>query len=332
MQGRAPMTETKLYVALALVFLLISGLVWVALNFWSRHFSSEARALSGRLQDIVNVRRGQQPKALSKTRLALQAPWLRWVLRYAPGVQTLTWLIRRSGSQLSLVQVMALCAGLGLATASLIFWGLGGPWWISGLSGCVAWALPWLWLLHREKKRRLRFEDQLPEALDFMTRALRAGYGLSIAMGMVSDELPDPVGGEFKTTFDQINLGVSFGDAMAEMADRINSSDLNFLVIALRIQRKTGGNLTELLTSLSKTVRERIKLKGKVRVLASEGKLSGLLIGALPFVLGGILSAVNPVYMATLWNTGAGRTLVLVCLVMMALGAAWMWKIVEIKV
>lgn len=326
------MTETRLYVALALAFLLISGLAWLALSFWSRRLSPEARALSGRLQGIVNMRRGQQIKALSKSGQALQAPWLRWVLRHAPGVQRLAWLIRRSGSRLTLLQVMALCAALGLSTSGLLFWGPGAPWWICGLSGAAAWSLPWLWLLHREKKRRLRFEDQLPEALDFMTRALRAGYGLSIAMGMVSDELPEPIGGEFKTTFDQINLGVSFGDAMAEMAERINSSDLNFLVIALRIQRKTGGNLTELLNSLSKTVRDRIKLKGKVRVLASEGKLSGLLIGALPFVLCGILSVVNPMYMSTLWNTEAGRTLVLVCLVMMALGAAWMWKIVEIKV
>jgi tight adherence protein B len=101
-----------------------------------------------------------------------------------------------------------------------------------------------------------------------------------MAMRRVTEELPEPIGDEFKTTFDQINLGVIFADAMAEMVERVSSSDLNFWVIALRIQRKTGGNLTELLTSLSKTIRERIKLKGKVWVLAAEGKLSDILIGA----------------------------------------------------
>jgi len=127
-------------------------------------------------------------------------------------------------------------------------------------------------------------------------------------------------------------MGMSFDEAMGDLAERIQSSDLNFLVIALTIQRKTGGNLAELLSTLSGTVRERIKLKGKIRVLASEGKLSGVMIGALPFVLGLILSFVNPVYMATLWTTPAGQKLVLAGLVMMLLGALWMWKIVQIKV
>jgi tight adherence protein B len=186
--------------------------------------------------------------------------------------------------------------------------------------------------MQQEKNRRLRFEEQLPEALDFMTRALRAGHGLSVAIGMVGDELPDPVGPEFKTVFEHIKLGMAFGDAMGQMAERINSSDLNFLVIALMIQRKTGGNLTELLTTLSKTVRERIKLKGKIRVLASEGKLSGIMIGSLPFALGGILSVLNPIYMSTLWTTTTGQMLMLVNLGMIFIGAVWMWKIVQIKV
>ena len=193
-------------------------------------------------------------------------------------------------------------------------------------------ALPTAYLKHLATKRRLLFENQLPEALDFVTRALRAGHGLTVAMGMVGDELPAPVGSEFKTTFDHINLGMSFDEALGDLAQRIQSSDLNFLVIALTIQRKTGGNLAELLSTLSGTVRERIKLKGKIRVLASEGKLSGVMIGALPFVLGLILSFVNPVYMATLWTTPAGQKLVLAGLVMMLLGALWMWKIVQIKV
>jgi tight adherence protein B len=259
------------------------------------------------------------------------ATWLQWVLTYVPGLRALDVLIMRAGRHHKVANVLTLSAGLGLL-AWLLMWLAGLQWALALAAGLFTAAMPTAYLKHLEKNRRLLFENQLPEALDFVTRALRAGHGLTVALGMVGDELPAPVGSEFKTTFDHINLGMSFDEAMGDLAERIQSSDLNFLVIALTIQRKTGGNLAELLSTLSGTVRERIKLKGKIRVLASEGKLSGVMIGALPFVLGLILSFVNPVYMATLWTTPAGQKLVLAGLVMMLLGALWMWKIVQIKV
>ncbi len=326
------MTQNLLYAVLSLVFLFVGGVAVGMAAFWNRRYSPEAKALSGRLADIARQRQGQAQERLQKSDGPHYAPWLRWLMAHLPGVEALAWLVRRSGCAQSVAEVMALSAGLGVATALLSSLAFSLAWPVALLLGALALCLPALWLLRRQLQRRTRFEDQLPEALDFMTRALRAGYGLSVAMGMVGDELPQPLGAEFKTTFDQINLGMSFAEAMAEMADRVNSPDLNFLVIALMIQRKTGGNLTELLTSLAKTVRERIKLKGKVRVLASEGKLSGVLIGVLPIVLGVILSIINPVYMATLWTTESGHKLVGVGLVMMGLGALWMWKIVQIKV
>lgn len=326
------MSENLRYAILSLVFLLAGGAVVAVALLWSRRLSANSRALSGRLDAIAQSRRKDKQDRLLKSGPARQAPWLRWLLAHAPGVQKLGLLLRRSGSHQSVGEVMALSAGLGLVSWLLPMWLFGLPWMMPLAAALLMFCLPTAYLLHLEKKRRLRFEDQLPEALDFMTRALRAGHGLSVAMGMVGDELPDPVGTEFKTTFDHINLGMSFDDALAELADRIHSNDLNFLVIALTIQRKTGGNLTELLSTLSKTVRERIKLKGKIRVLASEGKLSGLMIGGLPFVLGTVLSIINPVYMSTLWTTPSGQKLVLAGLVMMLLGGLWMWKIVQIKV
>ena len=326
------MTENLLYAALALLFLVIAGTALALSIFWSRRFGIHSRALSSRLKEIALRRREDAQSQLLKSGGGLQAIWQQWILANAPGVRALGLLLTRSGSTHTSAEVMALSAGLGL-----LFWLpptllLNAPWVMTIPSSVTAFSMPWIYLMHLEKKRRLRFEDQLPEALDFMTRALRAGHGLSVAIGMVGDELPEPIGPEFKTVFEHIKLGMTFGDAMAQMADRINSSDLNFLVIALMIQRKTGGNLTELLTTLSLTVRERIKLKGKIRILASEGKLSGIMIGSLPFALGSILSVLNPIYMSTLWTTKSGQTLMLVNLVMIFLGALWMWKIVQIKV
>jgi tight adherence protein B len=325
------MSADLLYGVLALLFLLVSGLALALVALWNRRFSVKARALSGRLTAIAQRRRDERPDSLSKSG-ELHAPWMFWVLAHAPGVKALEGVVKRSGSRHTASEVMVFSAGLGLLTGLPLFGLANLPWWLALVVAGLPFALPSLWLMHREKKRRQRFEDQLPEALDFMTRALRAGHGLSVAIGMVGDELPDPIGPEFKVTFDNINIGVPFGDAMAGMAERIHSSDLNFLVIALMIQRKTGGNLTEMLGTLAKTVRERIKLKGKVRVLASEGKLSGVMIGSLPFVLGCVLSVINPEYMSTLWTTETGRTLMMSCLVMIGIGALWMRQIVQIKV
>ena len=326
------MTENLLYAGFALIFLLVAGAAIALSTLWTRRFSATSRALSSRLREIALRRRADAPSQLLRSGTGLQTVWLRWILAHAPGVQGLGHLLTRSGSTHTVAEVMALSAGLGLLVWLSLSFLLKAPWVMSVPFGMVFFSLPWAYLLQREKKRRLRFEEQLPEALDFMTRALRAGHGLSVAIGMVGDELPDPVGPEFKTVFEHIKLGMAFGDAMAQMAERVNSSDLNFLVIALMIQRKTGGNLTELLTTLSQTVRERIKLKGKIRILASEGKLSGIMIGSLPFALGGILSVLNPFYMSTLWTTPTGQMLMLVNLVMILVGAVWMWKIVQIKV
>ena len=325
------MSQNLLYAVLALVFLLVAGAAVALGSLWSRRLSGRSRAMSGRLDVIAQKQRAATQDPLRKSGQQDLATWLQWVLTYVPGLRALDVLIMRAGRHHKVANVLTLSAGLGLL-AWLLMWLAGLQWALALAAGLFTAAMPTAYLKHLEKNRRLLFENQLPEALDFVTRALRAGHGLTVALGMVGDELPAPVGSEFKTTFDHINLGMSFDEAMGDLAERIQSSDLNFLVIALTIQRKTGGNLAELLSTLSDTVRERIKLKGKIRVLASEGKLSGVMIGALPFVLGLILSFVNPVYMATLWTTPAGQKLVLAGLVMMLLGALWMWKIVQIKV
>jgi tight adherence protein B len=191
---------------------------------------------------------------------------------------------------------------------------------------------PLLLLYYKEGKRASKFEEQLPDALDFISRALKAGHGISAAISMVGEELAEPAGAEFKITSDQINLGLSFSDALSNLADRIRSNDLNFLVISLVIQRDTGGNLSELLELISKTIRDRLKLKGKVRILASEGKISGWILTLMPFFLGLILYLIKPDYISHLWNTEAGIHMLSVASLMIPLGVFWMWKIVRIKV
>ena len=186
-------------------------------------------------------------------------------------------------------------------------------------------------LTHGQDRRR-KFEDKLPEALDFLSRALRAGHSITVAMGMAGNELADPIGTEFKTVFDEIGFGIAFDEAMTEMTRRIQCPDLDFLVIALLIQRETGGNLTELLEGLAKTVRERIKLQGKVKTLSSEGKFSAMLLGTLPFILGCILSLLNPDYMGALWRTPEGQNILMMGAGLLVVGFVTLSRMVKIKV
>jgi tight adherence protein B len=172
----------------------------------------------------------------------------------------------------------------------------------------------------------------LPEVLDFMSRALKAGHSLNMAFKMVGDELPAPASDEFRRVFDEINFGYSFQASLRRLSARIQSPDLSFLVIGLLIQRETGGNLADLLKKLADLGRERQKLRGQVKILAAEGKFSGILLGALPFLIGGAMTALNPTYMSILWTTEAGQNIVGLGLGMMVVGFVWMSRIVQIKV
>ncbi|MFZ4499688.1 MAG: type II secretion system F family protein, partial [Burkholderiales bacterium] len=156
--------------------------------------------------------------------------------------------------------------------------------------------------------------------------------GLMAGIGMVARELRDPVAEEFASVFEEVKFGVPLGEALNRMALRVDSRDLDFFVTAVGIQHETGGNLAELLGGLSGTVRERMKLAGKVRALSSEGRLSGVLMMVLPFALGAIMTSINPDYMSLLWRTPEGRQTVAVMLLMMLVGSVWIQALVRIRV
>ena len=191
---------------------------------------------------------------------------------------------------------------------------------------------PVLWLSRQANHRRQAFGDKLPETLDYISRAMRAGHSLTSAIGMVGKEFADPIDPEFKIVFDEIAFGIPFKDTLDHLSDRVQSFDLNFFVIALMIHHETGGNLTELLDGLANTMRERIKLRGKIRTLSAEGRASAWVLGCMPFVIAGMLTLVNPRYMSVLWTTSQGQTLILIGGGLMAVGFFLLNRITQIKV
>lgn len=226
-----------------------------------------------------------------------------------------------------IILIVQVSAGVGLVGGFLT-----GSLPVGLLAGLIAGSLIPLRLKLKIDRRNREFTEQLPEALDFVIRALRAGHGLTIAIGMVGDEMSAPIGPEFKIVFDEVSFGIPFSDAISNMADRIDSTDLNFFIVSTRIHRETGGNFTEILESISKAIRERIKFQGRVKILSAEGKYSGVLLGALPFIIGGLLNLMNPQYMSDLWFTAEGQSLVWIGVTLVILGSLWMWNIAKIRV
>ena len=165
-----------------------------------------------------------------------------------------------------------------------------------------------------------------------MSRALRAGHALPGAVQMVADELAQPVAGEFGITFDEVNYGISMKEAMVHLANRVPIKDLRYFVIAVLIQRETGGNLAELLDSIANLIRARHKLLGAVRVLSTEGRLSATILCILPFVATFLFYMANPKLMSELWTDPIGVRMIFVAAILMLIGIFWSRKIVRIHI
>jgi tight adherence protein B len=200
------------------------------------------------------------------------------------------------------------------------------------LGGCIAAASIYIFIYVKRSMRFDRFNELLPEAIDLLTRALKAGHSINAAIEMVSREVPEPVGGEFRRTFEEQNFGLPMREAMTNFATRIPIPDLQFLITAILVQKETGGNLVEILEKTANVLRERLRLKGQLAIYTAQGKLTGWILGGLPFFLFVGLSIVNPDYGKILINDPFGRKLIYTGLIMMAIGAYVIRKIVDVKV
>ena len=200
------------------------------------------------------------------------------------------------------------------------------------LGGAFLGILPFFWLVRRRKKRVRKFLDAMPEAVELISRALRAGHGLASGMNLVSDEMKGPIAVEFGRVFEEQNLGIPIELALRGMAERIPVMDVRFFVIAVVIQRATGGDLAEVLDKIGRLIRQRFELQGHVRALTAEGRLSGVVLLALPPSLLGFLSFSNYGYISVLFTTPVGNKMLLITAVLQLVGAWMIKKIVAIKV
>ena len=200
------------------------------------------------------------------------------------------------------------------------------------LLASISATLPWGWLYVRRRKRLQEFGHQLPQALDLISRALRAGHSLSSGFELVSSELPDPISTEFRRCYEEQNLGIPFDDAVKAMANRVPDLDLRFLATALILQRQTGGDLAEVLDKIADLIRGRFKLRGQIQALTGEGRLSGIVLLALPPVLFLVMYYMNPAYCRPLFDDPLGQQMLMAAVASQILGALVIRKIINIKV
>ncbi|MBV8272500.1 MAG: type II secretion system F family protein [Cupriavidus sp.] len=308
--------------------LLVAGMY----QWWQSRHGQRARRLNQRLQAaMLNSASHGKDASILKQRVLSDSPWLARLLQRFPHIVALDRMLLQSGLEWSVgllltltvaLPVVAICVGTVLVFPTQI---------VLVVAGCLC-PLPIMYVRRRRTQRLRKLEEQLPDATDMIGRALRAGHSLPTALSMAGEELPAPVGAEFGIVFSQINYGVPMSDALAGLTDRVPIDDLRYLVIAVLIQRESGGNLAEILDNVGNIIRKRLQLLDKVRVLSGEGRLGARILTCLPVAVGALVYMINPGLMQTLWTDPFGIRLLWVSGFMVLGGVFWMRRIIRIHV
>jgi tight adherence protein B len=323
--------NTTFALFLVLLFSAVMLLVWGVYTSWMAHRDPEAERVARRLRGIIGGETRQSDVTIVKERRLSDNPELDALLRRLPGIRLLDRMLVQAGARYLAARLLGFCAA-GFGVGVLLAAWLGVPALAWPVAGMAAAGLPLLRLARARDRRLVRFDHQLPDALDMMGRAMRAGHAFPTALKLVGDEIAAPLGEEFKAAFDEVNFGIGMGDALNNLAQRVPSMDLQYFVVAVLIQRETGGNLTELLSSISAIIRDRHRLLGQVRVLSAEGRMSAWILCLLPFGAGAMMYASNPESMALLATDPQGRKLVGIAATMMFIGVLAIRKIIRIRI
>ena len=312
----------------AAVILLIEG----AYLWWAGNYGGGMRRIARRLRMMSDgPRSGVERISILKQRRYSRDAKLDRLLQRMPLAHRIDKLLQQAGVKWSIAQFGAWSIGL-LCCGVLIALLWPAPLLVRVAIALAPTCIPYGVLRRARRLRLVRIEAQLPEAADFLARALRAGHSFSNVLQMVGNELAEPLGAEFRIAHEEINYGVAMHEALANLATRVPLTDLRYLVIAVLIQREAGGNLAEILGNISHIIRERLKLLGHVRVLSAEGRMSAWVLGLLPFGLLLVMTLASPDYVSVLWTDPTGVKILWCGAGMMLCGVLWLRKLIQIRI
>ncbi|UGQ46173.1 type II secretion system F family protein [Massilia endophytica] len=322
------MALTFFYVFLfaSVIFAVEAAWLW-----WQARHGGSSRRIARRLQLMSGRADGAERISILKQRRYAASPLLEDWLRRIPRMAVLDRWLMQSGQAWQVGRFLAAWAALVIVSWSLLAM-LSVPLLAFLVMGGLCAAAPMALLFHLRAARLKKILEQLPDAADFLSRALRAGHSFANVLQMAGHELPEPIGGEFRTCYEEINYGVPMNEALHNLAIRIPLTDLRYLVIAVLIQRESGGNLAELLGNISRMTRARLKLVGQVRVLSAEGRLSAWILATLPVGVAAVMSITSPKYIGLLWTDPAGPKLLWYAAGGVLFGVLWMRNTIRIRV
>jgi tight adherence protein B len=312
--------------------LLIGALVivMVALLFVALRKDPEGAA-SDRLDALVgrNLRKDSSADMLLKQ--ALQEADKQSLLdRLTPGMFNLTKVFEQADCNIKPSVLFGISLGLAALGSAICIWLVNI--YVVPLGATFFFFLPWMWLFFKRASRLKKFAAQLPDAMELVARALRAGHSLAAGMHVVAEEMPAPICKEFARVYDEQNLGIPLEEALKGMCDRVPNLDLRFFVTSVAIQRQTGGDLAEILDRIGHVIRERFKILGQVKALTAEGRLSGVVLIAMPIGLFFLMLWMKPDYISILWTDPMGIKMSISAIVLILIGAYAIKKIIDIKV
>lgn len=314
-----------------LVFVLVSLIAFAGLSLLDRR-SAQARLLRDRLSATQEAAPPPEPAAaILRDEMLSRIPAFDSILRRSERVSMLQKMLGqgevnvRAGNFLMLCAVSAIVFALVMAVA-------GGSVLFGWAGGVLGFFIPYAYASHRRAKRFQRFEEKFPEAIDTLARAVRAGHAFTTALEMIANEVSEPVAGEFRQLFEEQKFGLPVRDALLNLAGRIPLVDVKFFVTAVMLQRETGGNLAEILDNLSYVIRERFKILRQVRVHTAQGRLTMVLLMALPPTIVLVMLTMNPAFIRPLFTDPLGHALIVGGITLQTVGYFFIRRIIRIQV
>lgn len=315
-----------------ILLFLVLLVVTFAVILWKLAPSKREADIQRHLKEIGNLYGVDAAGANILKQESLSAvPWINGLLLRIPGTRNLQLFITQADSTWSVGTLL-------LSSIVMVFFG---TWFatfvVPGIAvgliiGLAVGSLPYTYLYLKRQARFRRLDVQLPEAIDLISRALRAGHAVISAIEIVSQETSEPLASEFRAVFDEQNLGLPIREALVNLVNRVPTDDVRFLATAILVQKETGGNLAEILDKAASVMRERLRLKGQLRVYTAQGRLTGWFLSFLPFFVFAVISFVNHDYERQLWTSPIGVRLMYGALILMALGVYTIRKIINIRV
>lgn len=301
------------------------------------YLSASRRAFAARLANYIELPAAPVPAAAARPAGGSLTGWRAWVRRLSRHFDSPQWArhsekkLIQAGVPLRGSEFLVICAALaGLGALAMLALS-GGQAAAAPVGGLLGFFAPVLVINVKAARRIKKFNDQLGDALVLVANSLRTGYSFLQAIEMVSREMPDPVAGEFGRTMKEMSLGVTTEQAMNNLARRVDSDDLDLVITAVLIQRQVGGNLAEVLDNIAGTIRARVKLKGEIRTLTAQGRISGIILALLPLCVGIAVFLLNPGYISLLFTHPVGKALVAASIGSQLVGAVIIRKIVNIR-